>query len=166
VQSLRVRQYMSAASCSVSGSPPVLLHRCCRNIRFRGMCVWRSYGDNNHTELQATSLYGVEPLVHELMLQSEHRYVTTLVPCKSACTCCGYKQGVICSITLHMHHAYLYTDAVGLLCCLRSPEPCAKRCDSHQSLVPFSLYCHTAMLFLAAVRMFDAEEAVHASLYS
>ncbi|KAL6758481.1 exostosin-like glycosyltransferase [Haematococcus lacustris] len=35
-------------------------------------CVWRAYGSGN-TTLLANTLYGLEPLLHELMLQSEHR---------------------------------------------------------------------------------------------
>lgn len=38
----------------------------------RGMCTWRAFGSRNHTETFAWT-YGLEVLMHEMLLQSEHR---------------------------------------------------------------------------------------------
>ena len=38
----------------------------------RGLCSWRSFGDGNHSGASPWT-YGIEQLMHEMMLQSDHR---------------------------------------------------------------------------------------------
>ena len=43
----------------------------------RGLCIWRSFDDDNKTNPEAW-IYSTEVLMHEMMLQSEHRYSISL----------------------------------------------------------------------------------------
>ncbi|KAG2424862.1 hypothetical protein HYH02_015125 [Chlamydomonas schloesseri] len=52
--------------------PPAYNSRMLQYRNDRGMCTWRAFGLGNHTETFAWT-YGLEVLMHEMMLQSAHR---------------------------------------------------------------------------------------------
>ena len=55
-------------------SPPSIPHSHCPPppCLARGLCTWRTFHDGNNTGL-LTWTYSLEVLMHEMMLQSEHR---------------------------------------------------------------------------------------------